>query len=407
MSSPESNNRRIAKNTVILYIRMAVSMGLAFFTTRLLLGALGVKDFGLAEVTAGVVGMLGFLSGTLTTASSRFFNFELGKENFAGLRDVFSQTSIIYFAIALAVVLFGKTIGFWILQNRVAILQDRLEAVLFLFQFALFSFALNVLSVPFSALLVAHENMRIYAFLTLGESFFKCGGAVLLAYVNADALKAYGVLLLSLSIAKFLAYGFYCFRKYPESRVTFHWGCRRFRELLSFAGWNLFGSASPLFNGVILNIILNNFFGSAVNAARSVANQVTGGISGFATNFLMAANPQIVKYFAQGNLSQMYELICNAMRIGFLLMFWVSLPVLLETDFILGVWLTKVPEYAGTFVRLAIIVGLLETFYPPLATGVQATGKIAAYQAILTVWVCRFPSDFSFLDLGRSSRSFR
>lgn len=401
MPSPESNNRRIAKNTVILYVRMAVSMGVAFFTTRLLLGALGVEDFGLAEVTAGVVGMLGFLSGTLTTASSRFFNFELGKGNLAGLRDVFSQTSIIYFAIALAVVLFGETIGFWILQNRVAIPEARFDAVSFLFQLALFSFALNVLSVPFSALLVAHENMRAYAFVTLGESFLKCAGAVLISLVNADALKAYGVLLFSLSLARLLAYVFYGLRKYPECRVTFRWGARRFRELLSFAGWNLFGSVSPIFNGAILNIILNNFFGSAVNAARSVSNQVTGGISGFTTNFLMAANPQIVKYFAQGNLPQMHELIRNALRIGFLLMFWVSLPVLLETDFILNVWLLKVPDYAVIFVRLAIIVGLLETFYPPLATGVQATGKIAVYQAILGIWYCMgLPFSLGFFLFG-------
>ena len=380
---------------------MAVSMGVAFFTTRLLLGALGVEDFGLAEVTAGVVGMLGFLSGTLTTASSRFFNFELGKENFAGLRDVFSQTSIIYFAIALVVVLFGETVGFWILQNRIAIPEARHEAVSLLFQFALLSFVLNVLSVPFGALLVAHENMRVYAFITLGESFLKCGGAVLISHVDADALKAYGVLLLSLSFVRFFAYVFYGLRKYPESRITFHWGGRRFRELLSFAGWNLFGSVSPIFNGAVLNIILNNFFGSAVNAARSVSNQVTGGISGFTTNFLMAANPQIVKYFAQGNLAQMHGLIRNALRIGFLLMFWVSLPVLLETDFILAVWLSKVPEHAGTFVRLAIVVGLLETFYPPLATGVQATGKIAIYQAVLGLWYCMgLPFSLGFFLFG-------
>lgn len=225
--------------------------------------------------------------------------------------------------------------------------------------------------------------------------------AVLISHVKADALKSYGVLLFSLSLARFLAYVFYSLRKYHESRVTFRWGCRRFRELLSFAGWNLFGSVSSIFNGAILNIVLNNFFGSAVNAARSVSNQVTGGISGFTTNFLMAANPQIVKYFAQGNLPQMHGLIRNALRIGFLLMFWISLPVLLETDFILGVWLSNVPDYAVIFVRLAIVVGLLETFYPPLATGIQATGKIAAYQAIVGIWYCMgLPFSLGFFLFG-------
>lgn len=398
------NNKRIAKNTLILYFRMMFTMFLSFFTTRLLLQSLGVVNFGLAEVIAGVVSMLSFLSGTLSTASSRFFNFELGKGNFRGLKDVFSQTFLIYLFLALVILLFSETLGLWVLSTKIVIPIDRVAAAHFFFQVSIFSFLMNILSIPFNAIIIAHENMKAYSWISIGEAVLKCLGAYCITLLHYDVLKVYGLLLLLVSGLKIISYLIYCRNKYTECRFSLKFHENRIKELLSFAGWNLIGALSPIINGAILNIVLNNMFGLVVNAARAISNQVTSGISGFTTNFLIATNPQITKYYARNELNQMHALIRNAIRLGFLLMFWISIPVLIETTFILNIWLKNVPEYAVLFVRLAVLVGLLETFYPPLATGVQATGRISLYQGVLGTWYCLgAPLAILFFWLGKGA----
>ena len=379
-------------------------MALSFITTRLLLQSLGVDNFGLAEVIAGVVTMLSFLSGTLSTASSRFFTFELGRKNFTGLKDLFSQTILIYALISVLILVFVETLGFWIFSNKIVIPISRYEAALFFYHTSAISFIINIFIIPFNALVIAHENMKTFAWIAVGESILKCLGAYSISLLNFDVLKLYGLLLLALGMIKLIAYLGYCLKNYPESKISFRFQQTRFKELLSFSGWNLIGAISPIINGGILNIILNNFFGLAVNAARSVANQVSHGIGGFTTNFLMAVNPQITKYYAQDNLERMHALIRNAIRIGLLLMLWISIPIFAEMDFILSIWLNKVPEYASIFARLALVIGLMETFYPPLATGIQATGKVALYQGVLGTWYCMgAPIALLFFVLGNGA----
>lgn len=382
-SSVSENNRRIAKNTLMLYARMAVTMGIGIFTTRVLLGALGVADYGLVNVIGGIVTMFAFLSGTMSTSCSRFFNFELGQKNLVRLKQTFNLFQLIYFALAIILLILAETVGLRFLEHRLVIPPERLSAAFWFFQFSVATFLLNTLTIPYSALIISHENMKAYAWITIFESSARLGIVYLLSLSALDRLAFYGALLTVVGVIHFSLNFTVCRLRYPESRTGFFWERKRFAELVAFGGWNLWGAMSGLFTNIFVNVLLNNYFGSAVNAARSVAQQVSSAITAFTQNFLTATRPQIVKYYAAGDVEQSHLLTMRASRLGFFLLFFFALPAWLLMPFVLGVWLESVPAHALWFTRLILIQTLIDAFSYPLMTQAQASGKIALYQSVV------------------------
>lgn len=387
--SVSENNKRIAKNTLMLYVRMAFTMGLGIFTTRVLLGALGVEDYGLVNVIGGIVTMFSFLAGTMSTSCSRFFNFELGRKNFVRLKQTFNLIQLIYLALLVILFVLAETVGLWFLEHRLVIPPERADAAFWFFQFSVVTFLLNTQTIPYSALIISHENMKAYAWITIFEASARLAIVYLLSLSDFDRLAFYGAMLMSVGLIHFSLNFLVCRLRYPESRTGFFWEKSRFVELVSFGGWNLWGAMSGLFTNIFVNVLLNNYFGSAVNAARAVAQQISAAITGFTQNFMTAANPQIIKYYAAGTLSQSHLLTMRASRMGFFLLFFFALPAWLLMPFVLGIWLEAVPAHAVWFTRLILVQVLIDAFSYPLMTQAQASGKIALYQSVVggTLWL--------------------
>lgn len=383
------NNKRIAKNTLMLYVKMAFTTFVGIFATRVLLQALGAEDYGLTTVIGGVVTMFAFLSGTMSASCSRFFNFELGQKNTERLKQTFNLTQLIYFGLVVILLLLSETIGLWFLENKVVIPPERVNAAFWFFQFSIVTFLLSTLSIPYSALIISHENIKTFAWITIFESVARLGIIYLLSLSSFDKLAFYGALLMIIGVIHFSLNYLVCRLKYPESRFAFFWDKSRFVELIAFGGWNLWGAMSGLFTNVFINVLLNNYFGSAVNAARGIATQVSGSITAFTTNFMTATNPQIIKYYAAGDLAQSHLLTMRASRVGFFLLFFIALPAWLLMPFVLGLWLESVPAHTLWFTRLILIQVLIDAFSFPLMTQAQASGKIALYQSVVggTLWL--------------------
>ena len=383
------NNKRIAKNTLMLYVKMAFTTFVGIFATRVLLQALGAEDYGLTTVIGGVVTMFAFLSGTMSASCSRFFNFELGQKNTERLKQTFNLTQLIYFGLVVILLLLSETVGLWFLENKVVIPPERADAAFWFFQFSVVTFLLSTLSIPYSALIISHENIKTFAWITIFESVARLGIIYLLSLSSFDKLAFYGALLMIIGVIHFSLNYLVCRLKYPESRFSFFWDKHRFVELVAFGGWNLWGAISGLFTNVFINVLLNNYFGSAVNAARGVAQQVSGSITAFTTNFMTATNPQIIKYYAAGDIAQSHLLTMRASRAGFFLLFFFALPAWLLMPFVLGLWLESVPAHTLWFTRLILIQVLIDAFSFPLMTQAQASGKIALYQSVVggTLWL--------------------
>lgn len=402
----ESNNKRIAKNTVLLYGRMLIVMGIAFFISRELLSVLGEVDYGLANVVAGVVSMFSFLSGMMTTAVSRYFTFEIGRKNFIGLKHTFNLTQMIYIGLFLITLFLSETVGLWFFYNKIIIPEARLNAAFWFFQFSVVTFLIQIMIIPYHSLVISHENMKVFTF----TSSFDAVAKLIIVYtmhINAfDSLIYYGAMLALVSIMNLFLYIAICYRLYPESHFQYFWDKALFKELVYFSGWNLFGAASGMFSIVFINILLNNYFGAAVNAARGIATQVSSAVSGFMQNFLTAARPQITKYWSADEKQAMYVLVYRSAKFGFFLMLFMSLPVLFETEYLLSIWLKKVPDYTAVFTQLVIIGVLIDTISYPLMAAAQATGKIAKYQAIVgTMLWMNLPISWFLLHKGYPPQS--
>lgn len=392
MSTISANNKRVAKNTLMLYARMALTMCIGFFTTRVLLDALGVEDYGLANVIGGVVGMFGFISAMMRTACSRYLQFEMGRRDCVRLRQTFNLFQLIFFGLVVLFFVLGETVGLWFFETKIVIGPERLVAARWFFQFSLISFLLGTFSIPYSALVISHENMKAFSLITIFESAGRLGIVYLLWCSPLDHLAFYGALTATVSAIHLGIYFLVCGRKYPESKFSFYWEKGYFFELVSFGGWNLFGSLASVFSGALVDVLLNNYFGAAVNAARSVAGQISGKVGMFLDGFLTAAVPQIVKYYGAGDVRNAHMLTIRSSRVAFFLLLFVALPAFLLMPFVLDVWLTTVPEHAVLFARLIIVHALIRSVSRPLTTLVQATGRVALYQCIVGSTLClNFP----------------
>ena len=395
------NNKRIAKNTLFLYARMLLTMAVTLYTSRVVLQVLGVEDFGIYNVVGGVVAMFSILSGSLSAAISRFITFELGADNQKRLKAVFSSAIMIQWTLAALIIVLAEILGVWFLNHRMNIAQERLLAANWVLQCSIATFAINLISVPYNAAIIAHERMQAFACVSVIEAFLKLVAVYVLSVFLFDKLIVYSFLLLGISLIIRMIYGIYCGKNFAECHFHFIMNKSLLREMISFAGWNFIGASSGVLKGQGVNILLNLFCGPAVNAARGIAVQVETAVLSFANNFMTALNPQITKSYAIGNSGYMLSLLYQGARLSFYMLFLLSLPLLIETEMVLRLWLHIVPDYTAIFVRLILILSLLESLSAPLITAMLATGNIRNYQLVVGgLQMLNFPVSYLFLRWG-------
>jgi len=395
-------NKRIAQNTVMLYFRMFFSMIVTLYTSRVLLDALGVEDFGIYNVVGGVVIMLGFLNNAMAASTQRFLTFALGKQELDKIRKVFNMSITIHIIIAFCIVLLAETVGLWFLNNKLSIPFDRLFAANWVYQFSILSFIASVLSVPYNAAIIANEKMKIFAVVGIIEVVLKLLIVLIVMALPYDELIAYGLLLSFVSVVVGGFYFTYCRKTFEESKgYYFNWDKNLFKEMGNFASWNLLGVTAGIGYNQGVNILLNIFFGPTVNAARGIAFQVQGAVSRFVTNFQIAVNPSITKLYAQGEMTSSFNLVFSSSKLSFYLLLFLSLPILLQTDVILGLWLKQVPDYTVVFTQLVLIDILIGSLSGPLQILAQATGEIRKYQIYVSgILLLNLPTSYIFLKLG-------
>ncbi|MBR2631744.1 MAG: oligosaccharide flippase family protein [Bacteroidaceae bacterium] len=406
MSGTSENNKRIAKNTMLLYFRMIFIMIISIFTSRINLQSLGVENFGIYNVVGGVVAMFSVFSGSLGVSISRFITFELGKENKERLQKVFSTAVSIQMLLAVGITILAEIVGIWFLNNKMNIPEERLDAANWVMHLSIITFAVNLISVPYNAAIIAHEKMSAFAYVSVFEVVAKLGITYYLFISPFDKLKTFAVLLFVLSIILRLIYGVYCKRHFQECSYRFIMNKALFKEMVGFAGWSMFGLVAHTGYNYGLNILLNLFFGPVVNAARGIAFQVQQAVQGFSNNFQMALNPQIIKSYAQKDLKRMHELVFASSKYSFFLLYFLSLPIIIETPTILSLWLVDVPPHTANFIRLMLALITFDSLGGPISIAQQATGKIKTYQ----IWVGGImlmivPVAYLCLKLGTSPES--
>lgn len=397
------NHKRIAKNTVMLYFRMLFTMFVALFTSRVVLERLGVNDYGIYNVVGGAIAMFGIVSGSMTSAVSRFLTFELGRQDKVRLHNIFYCSVIIQFALALIVFILIEIVGVWFVNHKMVIAPERIYAANWVLQCSAITFIINMISVPYNAVIVAHEKMQAYAYISILEVILKLTVAYLLYLTVFDSLKTYAVLMMASALIVRWIYTFYCKRHFEESRLNGSFNRDIIKEISSYSGWNFIGSSSSILRDQGVNILLNLFCGTAVNAARGIAVQVNHAVYSFSSNFMMAVNPQIIKMYAVGERERMFSLVNESSKFSFYLLFILSLPIILCTSTILNLWLTVVPDYATIFTKLTLILGMSEALGIPLQFVNQATGKIKTYQIVVGgIQLLNFPISYVLLRIGMS-----
>lgn len=376
MSEISENNKRIMKNTTLLYIRMFISMSVSLFTSRVVLHTLGIENYGVYNVVAGIVPMFAFISGTMSSATSRFITFELGRGGFEKLNDTFNASFWCHVIIAMIIFLLSETIGLWFLHTKMVIPEGRMFAADILLQLSIISTIVSIIKVPFNATIIAHEKMNIYAYVEMVNVFLRLAVLFLLLKINMDKLILYGLLLFIISLGIYLFYCIYCFKNFKECRVKRIFRKEIVRSMLSFSGWDLFGNMAVTARTQGVSMLLNIFFGPILNAASGIATSVQSAVMSFAGNVNTAVRPQIIKYYAQGEYQEMESLINNACSLNFLILSIIIVPLSLEIDYILAIWLGNVPYMTNIFTILTLLFNLFANMSFMVNTGNIATGKI-------------------------------
>lgn len=376
MQDTTSNNKRIAKNTIMLYIRMFISMLVGLYTSRVVLATLGVEDYGIYGVVGGVVGMMGFLNASMSGATSRFLTFELGKGDKERLAKTFSSALIVHIAIAIIVFILAETVGLWFLCNKLNIPAERMQAAHWVYQLSILSAMFGITQVPYNAAIIAHEKMDVYAYVEILNVSLKLLIVYLLCIGNFDKLILYASLMLAVSILIMMVYRIYAIRQFPEAHFHWIWDKTYLRPLLSFSGWDLYGNACVIARQQGTNFLINIFYGVVYNAASGIATTVQGTISGLAFNIILAFRPQIIKQYAKGNVEDMSKLVGNAVCFTTILFGCMSIPLILETHYIMKAWLGVIPEKSEIFCQILLIASFLGLLNNIWNTCIHATGKI-------------------------------
>ncbi len=379
-----SNNKRIAKNTLMLYLRQILILLVSLYTVRVVLGALGVEDYGIYSVVGGIVSFFSFLSGTMASATQRFFSFALGQDDFNRLKKTFTVNWLIYGAIAVIAFMLLETVGLWFVKNQLRVPPERFEAACMVYHFSALMFIATIFSTPFKAIIIAHEDMQIYAYISIVEAFMKLGVVFLLVHLLWDKLVLYGVLTFLVSVITTVIYMFICIRKYKECQLRkFYWDKGLLSEIIGFTGWTLFGQVTSVGRNQAVTILLNQMFNPIVVAARAIAINITTQINVFSNNFNIGLYPPIIKSYATGDKKNMFLLVFNGSKITFFLMWVFALPLFLEMDTILSVWLKNPPPEAILFTRLALIEVLINAISLPITTAARAPGQMKVYEFTL------------------------
>ena len=405
-ATEQQNNKRIAKNTLLLYFRMLLILGISLYTSRIVLDTLGVVDYGIYNVVGGFVSTFAVLSGVMTTATQRFISFEIGLGPNGNVQRIFSTTLVVHFILAVVIFVLAETIGLYFLNNQMRIPEDRMDAAYYVFQLSLITFLINVVSVPYTASIIAYEKMKAFAFVSIVEASLKLIIVFLIIKSSSDKLVLYALFLMLTAVSIRVMYSVYCRRNFEKCRFSLNFNTAETKKIFSFVGWNLIGSCSAVAKDQGVNVVLNLFFGTAVNAARGVAYQVLNALNGFATNFQLAMNPQIVKSYASKDYEGMFRIVFKGSRLSFLMLLILTSPILMEAETILNLWLVKVPEYTVLFLRLVLVTAMIDSLSGTLVASMHASGNVTIYQIVVGgISLLTLPMVYLFLKSGFSPYS--
>lgn len=402
MSDNQSNNKRIAKNTLFLSIRLIITMLISLYTTRVLLACLGVEDYGIYNVVCGFVTMFAFLNTSISNGIQRFYNFELGRNGVEGAKVVFNTALLIQLLLAIIILVLTESVGLWYMHNKIVVPDGRLVAAEWIFQFSVVSLVLTIFQAPYTAAVMAHEKMDFFAVVGIADAILKLLIVLVLPLLSGDSLVIYGFLFLLITVFDIAIYIYYCKKNFEEICICHLFNKDTFKSMLSFSGWNLFGTFSNMMKEQGINMILNLFFGPIVNAARGVAMQVNSALLGLVSNLTVAVRPQVVQSYAQGNIERTMRLTFSISKLTCMFLFLCSLPILLEIDYILRIWLGDiVPEHTNKFVIIIVAISFLNNLSGAISGVVHASGKMKLYQTSGSIVVLMsVPIAYVALSLG-------
>lgn len=403
MANTISNNKRVAKNTIFLYIRMLIVMIITLYTTRALLSALGVEDYGVYNVVCGFVSMFAFLNTSMSNGTQRFYNYEIGKNGEDGIGKIFSHAVVIQLAMALTILLVVETFGLWYLYNKMVIPDARFQAAMWIFQFAMLQLFLVMVTVPYSAAVMAYERMDFYAVVSILDALLKLGIVLLIPYAPIDTLIYYGALMSLISVINFVLNLTYTKYNFKKVQLVKAWDKQLFSSMLSFSGWNIFGTVSHMMQNQGVNLILNAFWGTVVNAANGVAHQVNAAVNSLTAGFVTAVRPQMIKNYASGNIDYLRKMYYSVSKLTFYLVMILAVPLIGEIDTILDIWLGngKYPEMTAIFCQLTMFMTLCNSYATPTSIIIHATGKMKKFQIVVsTVTLMIIPIAYVAAKLG-------
>lgn len=394
-------NRRIARNTFLLYVRMVLLMFIGLYTSRVVLKTLGVSDYGIYNLVGGFVAMIAYMNTVFVASTQRFLSFSLGENDEDNVVRVFCSSLTVHLILAFAIIVIAETVGLWIVNSQLVINPSRMYAANWVFQCSIMSLLFTIFGIPFNACVVAHEHMSVYAYISIFDAISKLLIAYALSYVQTDKLILYAFLLVVVSLVDVLLIWIYCKKKFQECKFCLILDKKIISRMSSYAGWTAVGTMGFTFKDQALNIILNIFFGTVVNAARGISIQVSGIVNQFATNFFMAVSPQITKQYASGNIDGSCRLVYSSAKFAFFLLAIIVVPIFINIDFILHAWLDVVPEYTSQFLQIVLIATLIGSLSTSTTTAIQATGKIRNFQiGISLIFLLELPIAYFLLSKG-------
>lgn len=360
----------------MLYFRMIIMMVIGFFTSRVILKALGISDLGLMNVAGSVVAMFTFLNGTLASGTQRFITFGLGEGDIEKLKSTFSTALTMHLALAIIILILGETIGLWYVNNKLNIPEGRFEAAMWCYQLSILSTFIGIVLVPFNSAIIAHEKMSMYAYMSIYDAAARLLAAYLIMITPFDRLIFYSTLSFVIALIPTFIYNWYCRKHFEECSFHFGFDREQFKQMASFSGWNVIGCLAAMGNVTGMDLVINYYCGTAVNGAKSIAAQANGWVTRFVDTFLTAINPQITKNYASGDYERMSSLVCNGAKYGAYLLLILGIPLFIEIEFVLQIWLEQIPEHAPAFMRIMMIQALFITLGRPTITAMHATGRM-------------------------------
>src|SRR5574344_1689797 len=390
----KTDGKKIAKNTVFLYFRMLLVLAVTLYTSRIVLQVRGVDAYGVYQTVGGVVGFLSMANRALSAGTSRFLTFEMGRNDAVQLRNVFSITVINHFFLALIIVIIAETLGLWFVKNHIPIPSERFDSAIFVYHITVEACFFLLTQAPYSAVIVAREKLRVSAYISIIEVLLKLGSVFLLQYIPYDKLRTYVLLVFFIQVLILSLYRIYCLKNFPESRFKLSFEKNKFVSILKFSSWNLVMQGSSALNNQGFVILTNMFFGPAIVAARSIALQVNSAANQFVNNFRLAANPQIVKLLANGDIHASHNLLLQSTKFTYFLMMVVSVPIIVGAELLLKIWLGQVPQYSVIFLQLVVVQSLFGTFDVSFHTALYAVGKLKE-ESIITPLL-----DLAFFGIG-------